>query len=78
MTKPSRKCRVRVQKYVRNHFPDMREAKPTVSSRKYAGEMRHRFTFRKTLHSGDGESFQQIVHLTTDEVGNVTKVSVSR
>ena len=78
MAKPSRKCRARVEKYVRDHFPDMRGVKPTISSRKYAGRMRHRFTFRKALHTSGGQSFKQAIHLAADEEGNVTKVSVSR
>jgi hypothetical protein len=40
--------------------------------------MRHRFTYRKALSSSNGEKFQQVVHLTTDEEGRVLKVAVSR
>ncbi len=78
MTKPCRKSRDRVRKYVREHFPDMGGVRPSVSSRTHAGEVTYRFTFRRTLRSSDGKRFQQIVHLTADEEGNVTKVSVSR
>jgi len=78
MTKPSRKCRAKVQRYVRDHFPDIAGVKPRVSSRKYAGRMRHRFTFRRALQSSDGERFHQIAHVTTDEEGEVLKVTVSR
>jgi hypothetical protein len=78
MTKPCKKCRARVQKYVQDHFPSMKGVKPSVSSRNHAGRVEHRFKFRKALRSSGAESFQQIVHLTTDEEGNVVKVSVSR
>lgn len=78
MTRPSAECRVKVQEYVRKHFPDMKGVKPSVSSRKHGDQMRHRFTFRKTLQSSDGGRFQQILHLTTDAGGEVLKVSVSR
>jgi hypothetical protein len=78
MTKPRKKCRAQVRKYVQHHFPGMKGVKPSVSSRNHAGRVEHRFTFRKALRSSDGERFQQIVHLTTDEEGNVVKVSVSR
>lgn len=78
MTKPSKKCRTKVRKYVRDHFPDMTGVKPTVSSRERAGRMRHRFTFRKALRSSDGERFHQIAHVTADEEGKVLKITVSR
>jgi hypothetical protein len=78
MTKPSAKCRARVKNYIRDHFPDMTSVKPSVSSRKHGGQLRHRFTFRKNLKSSNGGRFRQIVHVATDEEGNVTKVNVSR
>jgi hypothetical protein len=68
----------RVQKYVRDHFPDMKGVKPSVSSRKSADQIRYRFTFRKTLQASDGQKLRQILHLTADEEGNVVKASVSR
>ena len=78
MTKPGKRCRARVRKYLQAHFPGMGGVKPSISSRNQGGRVEHRFTFRKALRSSDGERFQQIVHLTTDEEGNVVKVSVSR
>jgi hypothetical protein len=78
MTRPSKKCRAKVQRYFRGHFPTMKEVKPSVSSRRYSGQVRHRFTFRKSLRPSGGGSFQQIVHITADEQGNVIKVNVSK
>jgi hypothetical protein len=78
MTRPSNECRAKVQKYIRHHFPSMKDVKPRVSSRKYSGQLRHRFTFRKSLQPAGGGSFPQVLHVTADEQGNVIKVSVSR
>jgi hypothetical protein len=78
MTRPSENCRVSAHEYLRDHFPDMKGVRPSVSSRKSGGQTRYRFTFRKALRSSDGERFRQIVNVTTDEEGNVVKVSVSR
>lgn len=78
MGRPSTDCKRRVQEHIRRHFPDMSGMKPTVSSRRYGGQVRHRFTFRKTLRSSDGGRYRQIVHVTTDEEGEVLKVAVSR
>lgn len=78
MAKPSAKCRAKVRKYVREHFPDMGGVRPSVSSGKSGGKLRHRFTYRRGLQASGGQSLKQIVHLTADEDGNVVKVSVSR
>lgn len=78
MSTPTSQCRGRVRKHIKDHFPEMDGVRPKVTSRQHGGETRHRFTFRKTLRSANGQKFQQIVHLTTDEAGKVLKVSVSR
>lgn len=78
MARPSKECRRRVQKHIGQHFADMADVKPTVSTLKSGGKTRYRFTFRKALRSSDGERYKQIVHLTTDEGGEVLKVAVSR
>ncbi len=78
MPRPSKECRTRVQKHLEEHFPEMASVKPRVSSTNRGGQMRHRFTYRKALSSSNGEKFQQVVHLTTDEEGRVLKVAVSR
>ena len=78
MTRPSTDCRAKVQEYLGKRFPDMRGVRPTVASEEHEGQVRHRFTFRKTLRSSNGQSFRQVVHLTTDAKGKVLKVSVSR
>jgi hypothetical protein len=78
MTGPSKECKVRVQKHIKNHFPEMSGVRPTVKTSNRAGETRHRFTFRKALRSQDKGQFQQLVHLTADAEGKVLKVSVSR
>jgi hypothetical protein len=78
MSTPSSGCRGRVRKHIKDHFPEMGGVRPKVTSSQLGGETRHRFTYRKTLRSANGQKFQQIVHLTTDEGGKVLKVSVSR
>jgi hypothetical protein len=78
MSTPSSQCRGRVRKHIKEHFPEMAGVRPKVTSSQQGAETRHRFTYRKTLRSANGQRFQQIVHLTTDEGGNVLKVSVSR
>ncbi|NIN68184.1 MAG: hypothetical protein GTO63_26440 [Anaerolineae bacterium] len=78
MPKPSKECRTRAQKHLEKHFPEMASVKPRVSSTNRGGQARHRFTYRKALSSPNGEKFQQIVHLTTNEEGRVLKVAVSR
>lgn len=78
MPRPSKECRTRVQKHVKKHFPEMASVKPKVSSVNHGGQTRHRFTYRKALSSSNGQKFQQVVHLTTDEEGRVLKVAVSR
>ena len=78
MSGPTRECRGRVQKHLRDHFPEMSSVRPKVTTRNHSGRKRHHFTFRKALRSTNGVRFQQIVHLTSDEDGKVLKVSVSR
>jgi hypothetical protein len=78
MSTPSSQCRRRVNKHIKDHFPEMAGMRPKVTSSQHGGETRFRFTYRKTLRSGNGQKFQQIVHLTTDDGGKVLKVSVSR
>lgn len=78
MTRPTKECRSKVQKHLKEHFPEMAAVRPRVTSVNHGGHVRHRFTFRKALRSCNGERFQQIVHLTTDEGGQVLKVAVSR
>jgi hypothetical protein len=78
MSTPSSQCRGRVRKHIKDHFPEMAGVRPKVTSRQHRGETRFRFTYRKTLRPANGQKFQQIVHLTTDEGGKVLKVSVSR
>ena len=78
MTKPTEKCRKRVQKHLRDEFPEMAGVRPKVTTSNHGGEKRHRFTFRKALNTPNGGKFRQIVHLTSDEEGKVLKVSVSR
>ncbi len=78
MTRPTSECRDKVQKYIEDRFPEMGTVRPRVTTDNRDGKTRHRFTFRKALHSPNGGRFQQIVHLTADEEGRVLKVSVSR
>jgi hypothetical protein len=78
MTKPTSECRDKVQKYIKEQFPQMATVRPKVTTNNRGGKTRHRFTFRKALRSPNGGQFQQIVHLTADEDGKVLKVSVSR
>jgi len=78
MTGPTKECKGRVQKHIKDHFPEMAGVRPTVKTSNRAGETRHRFTFRKTLRSQNKGQFQQLVHLTADAEGKVLKVSVSR
>jgi hypothetical protein len=78
MTGPTKESKDRVQKYIEAHFPEMASARPRVTTSDHQGKRRHRFTYRKVLRSGNGRTFPQLVHLTTDEDGKVLKVSVSR
>jgi len=78
MTRPTKECRTKARKHLKEHFPEMADVRPRVTSTNHGGHVRHRFTFRKALRSSNGERFQQIVHLTTDEEGQVVKVAVSR
>lgn len=78
MSRPTQKCKSRVQKHIRKHFPKLATVKPRITSRKYGGQTRHHFTFRKALVSSDGKKFKQVIRLTTDEEGKVLKTTTSR
>lgn len=78
MSRPTKKCRSRVQKHLKDHFPEMSSVRPKVTTSNHSGRARHHFTYRKALRSTNGVRFQQIVHLTSDDDGKVLKVSVSR
>jgi hypothetical protein len=78
MTGPTKESKDKVQKYIEAHFPDMAPVRPRVTTSNHGGKRTHRFTYRKALRSADEGTFQQVVHLTTDEDGKVLKVSVSR
>jgi hypothetical protein len=78
MTRPNKSCRDKVRKHVADHFPEMSEVTPKVKSTNHGGKTTHRFTFRKALRAPKGGDFEQIVHVTTDEEGQVLKVAVSK
>jgi hypothetical protein len=78
MTGATKESKDRVQKYIEAHFPEMASVRPRVATSNHEGKRTHRFTYRKALRSENGRTFQQVVHLTTDEDGKVLKVLVSR
>jgi hypothetical protein len=63
----------RVREYVARRFPEMAGVKPSVSH----SQGKYRFTFKKSRSVEEGR-LVQIVRVTSDEDGNVLKVSVSR
>jgi hypothetical protein len=78
MTGPTKESKDRVQKYIEAHFPEMASVRPRVTTSNRGAKRTHRFTYRKALRSAAEGTFQQVVHLTSDEDGKVLKVSVSR
>jgi hypothetical protein len=78
MRAPTKESKDRVRRYIEAHFPEMATVSPRVTTSNHGNKRTHRFTYRKAMRSASEGTFQQVVHLTTDEDGKVLKVSVSR
>lgn len=67
----------RVRQYVEGRFPELKGVRPTLSAPKQGTSGPYLYTFAKNVSTPAGK-LSQVVRVTSDEFGEILKVSVSR